>query len=72
MKSDGDEENREKVTGYTPRQLKLSGRQWFRSVTTTSLSRWKRMVVVLLGDLLVVVKGGMGVVRHNEAPQLVG
>jgi hypothetical protein len=30
------------------------------------------MVVALLGDLPVVVKGRTGVARHGEAPRLVG
>jgi hypothetical protein len=37
-----------------------------------SLSKRKRMAVALLGDLSAVVKGGTGVARHGEAPQLVG
>jgi hypothetical protein len=32
-----------------------------------SLSKWKQMAVVLLNDLLAVVKGRMGVARHDDA-----
>jgi hypothetical protein len=37
-----------------------------------SLSKWKRMAVVLLGDLPTAVKGGTVVVRHGEISRLVG
>jgi hypothetical protein len=65
-------QNGEKVIAYSPRWLELSGRQWFRSAMTASLSKRKRMAVALLGDLSAVVKGRTGVARHGEAPQLVG
>jgi hypothetical protein len=40
---------------------------WFESAMMASLSKWKQMAVVLLSDLLAVVKGRMGVARHDDA-----
>jgi hypothetical protein len=62
----------EGTTADSPRRLSLAGKRWPRSVVMASLSKWKRMATVLLGDFPAPVKGGSVVVRHLGAPRLVG
>jgi hypothetical protein len=65
-------QNGEEPSANSPRWSEVSGKRWLGLVAMTSLSKRKWMVVVLLGDTLVAVKGGTGAARHDEAPRLVG
>jgi hypothetical protein len=65
-------QNREGTTADSPRRSALSGKRWFGPAAMASRSKWKRMAVALLGELPIVVKDGMGVVRHGKAFRLVG
>jgi hypothetical protein len=54
----------------SPRRSVLTEKRWPGSVVMASLSKWKRMAAVLLGDFPAVVKGKTGAVRHDGAPRL--
>jgi hypothetical protein len=56
----------------SPSWSTFSRKRWFGPAAMASLSKWKRMAVVLLGDLPTAVKGGTVVVRHGEISRLVG
>jgi hypothetical protein len=63
---------REGTTVDSPRRSVLTEKRWPGSAVMASLSKWKRMAAVLLGDFPAVVKGKTGAVRHDGAPRLVG
>jgi hypothetical protein len=62
----------EGTTADSPRQSALAGKRWPGLAVMASLSKWKRMAAVLLGDFPTVVKGGTGAAQHDGAPRLVG
>jgi hypothetical protein len=56
----------------SPRRSELTGKRWPGPTVMASLSKWKRMMVVLLGDFPAAVKAGARVARRRGAPRLVG
>jgi hypothetical protein len=56
----------------SPRRSELTGKRWPGPAVMASLSKWKRMMVVLLGDFPTAVKAGARVARRRGAPRLVG
>jgi hypothetical protein len=63
-------QNGEEPLANSPRWSKVSGKWRLGLATTALLSKQKRTAAVLLGDTPTAVKGGMGAVRHDEAPWL--